>query len=146
MQDLRKGSTALLTLQLLDEEPMYGFQLIEALGARTGGVLDFAEGMLYPMLHKLERDGLLEGDWRPSLEGPPRKYYRVTDSGRAELQRRRRDWEDFSAAVDAALSPRRRGASGKLSGKLAGKLGAKLRAGTGAVDVARPMGAARTRR
>src|SRR6266508_2925844 len=108
MQDLRKGSTALLALQLLDEEPMYGFQLIDALRARTDGVLDFAEGMLYPMLHKLERNGLLEGDWRPSLEGPPRKYYRVTDTGRRELERRRRDWTEFSAAVDAALGSRGR--------------------------------------
>ena len=55
MQDLRKGSTALLALHVLADEPMYGFQLVEALRARTGGVLDFAEGMLYPMLHKLER-------------------------------------------------------------------------------------------
>src|SRR5438874_2085311 len=55
MQDLRKGSTALLVLHVLADEPMYGFQLVEALRARTGGVLDFAEGMLYPMLHKLER-------------------------------------------------------------------------------------------
>jgi DNA-binding PadR family transcriptional regulator len=121
VQDLRKGSTALLALQLLDEEPMYGFQLIEALRARTGGVLNFAEGMLYPMLHKLERDGLLEGDWRPSLEGPPRKYYRVTDAGRRELERRRRDWTEFSAAVDAALDARRRGGAGKVIGKRGAK-------------------------
>ncbi len=107
MQDLRKGSTALLALHTLDEEPMYGFQLIEALRERTGGVLDFAEGMLYPMLHKLERAGLLASEWRPSLDGPPRKYYSLTPAGRAELGQRRNDWVRFTDAVDLALGTRR---------------------------------------
>ncbi|HEX2032831.1 MAG TPA: PadR family transcriptional regulator [Chloroflexota bacterium] len=108
MQDLRKGSTALLVLHLLAEEPMYGFQLTEALRARTGGVLEFAEGMLYPMLHKLERNGLLAGEWRPSVEGPPRKYYRPTPAGLQELAQRRADWALFADAVDTALGMNRR--------------------------------------
>ena len=108
MQDLRKGSTALLVLHVLADEPMYGFQLVEALRARTGGVLDFAEGMLYPMLHKLEHAGLLAAEWRPSADGPPRKYYRLTDAGRAELERRHHDWTRFADAVDTALGLRRR--------------------------------------
>jgi DNA-binding PadR family transcriptional regulator len=108
MQDLRKGSTALLVLHVLADEPMYGFQLVEALRVRTGGVLDFAEGMLYPMLHKLERAGLLASEWRPSAEGPPRKYYRLTHTGLIELERRRADWTRFADAVDAALGLARR--------------------------------------
>src|SRR2546421_13026563 len=92
MQDFRKGSTALLVLHVLADEPMYGFQLVEALRARTGGVLDFAEGMLYPMLHKLERAGLLAAEWRPSSDGPSRKYYRLTDAGRAAPERRPHGW------------------------------------------------------
>lgn len=108
MQDLRKGSTALLVLHALAEEPMYGFQLVEALRARTGGVLDFAEGMLYPMLHKLERAGLLAAEWRPSADGPPRKYYRPTPAGLHELERRRGDWIRFADAVDSALGLARR--------------------------------------
>lgn len=108
MQDLRKGSTALLILRVLSDEPMYGFQLIEALRERTGGVLDFAEGMLYPMLHKLERAGLLAAEWRPSLDGPPRKYYHLTPAGAAELQLRRDDWVRFADAVDSALGLARR--------------------------------------
>lgn len=108
MQDLRKGSTALLILHVLAHEQMYGFQLAEALRARTGGVLDFAEGMLYPMLHKLERSGLLSAEWRPSTDGPPRKYYRLTPAGVAELQLRRAEWTRFADAVDAALGQARR--------------------------------------
>src|SRR5437763_6338129 len=108
MQDFRKGSTALLVLHVLADEPMYGFQLVEALRARTGGVLDFAEGMLYPMLHKLERSGLLDAEWRPSAEGPPRKYYRPTERGLDELERRRADWARFANAVDSALGTARR--------------------------------------
>ena len=103
MQDLRKGSTSLLLLHVLAEEPMYGFQLVEALRERTGGVLDFAEGMLYPMLHKLERSGLLEPEWRPGSDGPPRKYCRLTPAGLDELARRKEDWRRFADAVDAAL-------------------------------------------
>ena len=82
-------------------------KLIEALRERTGGVLDFAEGMLYPMLHKLERAGLLAAEWRPSLDGPPRKYYSLTSAGRGELGQRRDDWLRFSTAVDMALGTRR---------------------------------------
>lgn len=103
MQDLRKGSTALLVLHVLAAEPMYGFQLTEALRARTGDVLDFPEGLLYPVLHKLERAGWLAAEWRPSSEGPPRKYYGLTVAGQAELERRRGDWTRFAGAVDAAL-------------------------------------------
>ncbi len=108
MQDLRKGSTALLVLHVLADEPMYGFQLVEALRARTGGVLDFAEGMLYPMLHKLERAGLLAAEWQAGADGPPRKYYHLTPAGRDELERRRGEWTRFADAVDTALGlPRR---------------------------------------
>ena len=108
MHDLRKGSTALLVLQVLDEQPMYGFQLLDALRERTAGVLSFAEGMLYPMLHKLERSGLLEAEWQAGEDGPPRKYYLLTPAGREELERRRRDWTRFADAVDAALGLDRR--------------------------------------
>ena len=107
MQDLRKGSTALLVLHVLAEESMYGFQLTEALRARTGGALQFPEGLLYPMLHKLERAGWLSAEWRPSTEGPPRKYYQLTAAGDAELVRRRSDWTRFAGAVDVALGARR---------------------------------------
>lgn len=108
MHDLRKGSTSLLILQALDDQPMYGFQLLESLRERTSGVLTFAEGMLYPMLHKLERSGLLESDWRAGEDGPPRKYYLLTPAGRAELERRRDDWTRFASAIDAALGLDRR--------------------------------------
>ena len=108
MKDLRKGSTALLILHVLAQEPMYGFQLADALRERTGGVLDFAEGMLYPMLHKMEGSGLLAAEWRASLDGPPRKYYWPTQAGREELVRRRADWTRFAGAVDAALELERR--------------------------------------
>ena len=108
MQDLRKGSTALLLLHLLADRPMYGFELAEALRDRTGGVLDFAEGMLYPMLHKLERTGLLTAEWRSSADGPPRKYYRATPAGLDELRKRTSDWLRFAGAVDAALGIARR--------------------------------------
>lgn len=108
MRDLRKGSTTLLVLHVLSEMPMYGFELAEELKARTGGVLAFAEGMLYPMLHKMERSGLLASEWRPSVDGPPRKYYAPTPEGLRELERRRSDWARFASALDAALGAKTR--------------------------------------
>ena len=108
MRDLRKGSTMLLALHVLSETPMYGFELADELMARTGGVLAFAEGMLYPMLHKMEREGLLVSEWRPSADGPPRKYYAPTTEGTRELARRRADWDRFATALGSALGAPKR--------------------------------------
>lgn len=108
MNDLRKGSTTLLVLRALADEPMYGFQLLDSLRHRTGGTLSFAEGMLYPMLHKMERSGLLDSEWREGADGPPRKYYNLTPAGWDELERRRLDWVRFADAVDGALGLDRR--------------------------------------
>ena len=71
--DMRKGSTTVLILSLLAEEPMYGYQISKELLARSGGVFDFKEGTLYPALHKLEKRELVTAEWRVAPNGRRRR-------------------------------------------------------------------------
>jgi PadR family transcriptional regulator PadR len=103
MRDLRKGSSALLLLHLLRARPMYGFELVEQLQASTGGALDFKEGTLYPALHRLEEEGLVESFWQASQSGPRRRYYRLTQVGLDALAERRAQWIRLMEAVNGAL-------------------------------------------
>jgi PadR family transcriptional regulator PadR len=100
---MRKGSTGLLLLHLLADGPMYGFELAERLRSGTSGILDVKEGTLYPALHRLEAEGLVDSFWQPSPAGPRRRYYRQTPAGRAALLERRRAWIKLMEAVNGAL-------------------------------------------
>jgi len=106
-RDLRRGSTRVLVLSLLQEEPMYGYQLSKELRRRSRGYFGFKEGTLYPALHRMEKEGLLRGRWQVVEEGPSRKYYHLTDKGRSELHHLQRDWAAFAERLLALL-----GASG----------------------------------
>lgn len=97
--DMRKGSTTVLILSLLAEEPMYGYQITKELAARSGGVFEFKEGTLYPALHRMEKDGLLTSYWQVIEEGPSRKYYVISDSGSDALARKSKDWREFARAL-----------------------------------------------
>jgi PadR family transcriptional regulator PadR len=97
--DMRKGSTAILVLSLLAEQPMYGYQIAKELAARSGGIFEFKEGTLYPALHRMEKDGLLSGYWEVVEEGPSRKYYAITDKGHEVLARKSTAWGDFARAL-----------------------------------------------
>ncbi len=96
MADLRKGSTQVLVLSLLAEEPMYGYRLAKELERRSGGYFDFKEGTLYPLLHRLEKEGLIRGEWQVVERGPSRKYYQITEEGRKALEESAREWTTFS--------------------------------------------------
>lgn len=105
--DMRQGSTTILILSLLAEEPMYGYQIVKELGARSGGVFEFKEGTLYPALHRMEQDGLVRSYWEAMNEAvseadgfhPPRKYYAITDKGQDALANRAGDWSSFARAL-----------------------------------------------
>lgn len=71
----------LLILKLLQEEEMWGYRLAQVIRERTQGDFQFKEGALYPVLHELQKNGYVEAEWRPSPEGPARKYYRLTRRG-----------------------------------------------------------------
>lgn len=102
-RDLRKGSVEILILTLLQEQPMYGYQLAKELRRRSKGYFEFKEGTLYPALHRMEKEDLLRGEWQVVEQGPSRKYYYLTDKGREELARSRREWTTFADQLLALL-------------------------------------------
>ncbi len=97
-----KGSLPLLILQVLSSGPSHGYQITQQIKARSKGILDFKEGTLYPALHNLEQQGLLEA-YSIEENGRTRRYYQLTARGRAALESARKEWEQFVQAVNLAL-------------------------------------------
>ena len=102
-RELLKGSTDSLILSLIKEKPRYGYQLVKELEKRSQGYFRFKEGTLYPALHRLEKEGLLEGRWGLSSNGQERRYYYITPKGEAILAEKRSEWRGFSAAVNLIM-------------------------------------------
>lgn len=103
-KELLKGSTVILVLSLLEREPMYGYRMIKEIENKSSGVFKFKEGTLYPILHSLEANGMIESYWRGNEGSRQRKYYRITDKGNGCLKEKRQEWEIFSSAVDKVLN------------------------------------------
>lgn len=100
---LMSSSTDMMILKLLENEDMYGYQMIEELRRRSQSVFDLKAGTLYPLLHQLEQKGYLASFEQAAGEARVRKYYHLTDKGRKQLQERQSAWEAFSAAVSAVM-------------------------------------------
>lgn len=100
-----KGSLDLMLLALLEEQPMYGYQIVKELRERSAAVLQLQEGTLYPALHRLEKAGLIEGYWQRRDDGVDRRYYRLTADGLAALPERRAAWGRFMQAVNGVVKP-----------------------------------------
>ena len=101
LQQLKKGVLELLVLQTICRGPTYGYELISQLGSRSGGLFTLKEGTLYPILYRLEDDGLIKAVWQQeSGRETPRKIYSATEKGREENERRLGIWVGFRAAVD----------------------------------------------
>jgi DNA-binding PadR family transcriptional regulator len=92
-----------LVLAIVADQPLHGYAVIEELKRRSGGVFDLPEGTVYPVLHRLEADGLLASAWS-SGDGRRRRVYRLTRRGRGALETRRGEWEQFSHAVAGVLA------------------------------------------
>src|SRR3954451_12252361 len=99
-REVLKGHLDLLLLATVGEESAHGYLIVERLKERSGGVLELAEGTVYPALYRLERQGLLASSWTKP-EGRLRRVFRLTRRGRAELLVRRAEWHDFAGAVQA---------------------------------------------
>lgn len=97
-----KGHVDLLVLAVLAEGPLHGYAVIERLRERSGDAFDLPEGTVYPVLHRLERSGLLASEWT-ELGGRRRRTYRLTTAGRGALAEQRANWQEFAAAVAAVL-------------------------------------------
>jgi DNA-binding PadR family transcriptional regulator len=96
LNQMRKGSTPLLILSLLAEQPMYGYQIARELEQRSEGYFEMKEGLLYPALHQMERDGLLKSEWRTVTGSRRRRYYIMTDKGKKALADSVAEWTTFT--------------------------------------------------
>ena len=101
VSQIRKGVVEVAILGLLAREQMYGSQLVGELSAYPG--LDISAGTVYPLLARLRRAGVIDSRWQESPVGPPRKYYRLTKDGAAELKVMAAAWRSVSKAMDAVL-------------------------------------------
>ena len=104
-RDLLKGSSASLLLSLLEQQPMYGYQIVKELETRSQGYFVFKEGTLYPALHRLEKSGLVTGKWKMLPNGRQRRYYSITAKGVAKLALEKTQWQDFLTAIKLILQP-----------------------------------------
>jgi DNA-binding PadR family transcriptional regulator len=98
-KDLVAASSTPLVLAILAEGESYGYAIIKRVSELSGGQLVWTDGMLYPVLHRLERHGLVAAKWGASESGRRRKYYRLTKAGRTQLEAERKRWQ----VVDGTL-------------------------------------------
>ena len=98
---IARGSADLAILSLLEEQPLYGFEIARRIGERTGGALKFTLASLYPLLYEMEKRGWVEAHWQANAAGRDRRYYRLTPKGRRQLAPLREEWRSFFHALDA---------------------------------------------
>jgi DNA-binding PadR family transcriptional regulator len=98
-KDLVAASSTPLVLAILADGDSYGYAILKRVRELSGGHMEWTDGMLYPVLHRLERLGYIEARWEVPESGRRRKYYRITARGRTQLAEERRQWQ----AVDATL-------------------------------------------
>jgi PadR family transcriptional regulator, regulatory protein PadR len=98
-KDLMAASSTPIVLAILAEGDSYGYAILQRVRELSEGRMEWTDGMLYPVLHRLERLGHVEARWEVAASGRRRKYYRLTAPGRAQLAEERRQWQ----TVDATL-------------------------------------------
>jgi DNA-binding PadR family transcriptional regulator len=101
-KDLIAASAIPLVLSILDEGDSYGYAILKRIQELSGGELEWTDGMLYPLLHRLDRLGHVEARWDSPLGSRRRRYYRITQSGRIALSEQRRQWEVVAGALQNA--------------------------------------------
>lgn len=105
-KELNAGIAALVLLNTLNttKEAMYGYQIASLMGEDQEGEPLIKQGTLYPVLHSLEDNGLLKSEVEPSVTGPPRRYYTITEAGREALVRWTKTWQQTRNFVDSMLA------------------------------------------
>lgn len=105
-KDLVAAAATPLVLGILADGESYGYAILQRIGELSDGELEWSDGMLYPLLHRLERLGHVEATWGVSPTGRPRKHYRLSSSGRAALAEQRRQWSVVSKALQQVWAER----------------------------------------
>lgn len=95
----KKGSAELLVLSLLEDQSRHGYDISKLIRIRSGGALQFHVTSLYPLLHRLEEEGAIEGRWVEKPDQRRRRYYSLTPQGRKVLRSKRQSWKDFVAVI-----------------------------------------------
>ncbi|MBI5035167.1 MAG: helix-turn-helix transcriptional regulator [Chloroflexi bacterium] len=105
LDQMRKGTTTLAILKLLIDsgEPMHGYQIARALELRSQGSFQFKEGLIYPRLHQMERDGLVRSEWEGKRGTRRRKVYVPTAEGKRRLAAELEQWQAFSLSMERLL-------------------------------------------
>ncbi len=103
-KDLVAASATPLVLAILAERDSYGYAILKRVSELSGGRLEWSDGMLYPVLHRLERLGYIAGQWQKSESGRRRKYYRITTQGKKQLAVERQQWQAVNAALRSVWS------------------------------------------
>ena len=98
-KDLVAASATPLVLAILAEGESYGYAILKRVRALSGGELEWTDGMLYPLLHRLSRLGYVTTEWRTPPAGRRRRYYAITDDGRAALAEQQRQWATVTRAL-----------------------------------------------
>ena len=101
--DLVQGTLDLLILKILALEPLHGWAISQRLKLVSGDVLQVSDGSLYPALHKLEQEGWITAEWKPSENNRRAKFYALTRLGRKQLGRETADWERLSRAISRVV-------------------------------------------
>lgn len=102
-KELISGSTPILILAVIEKEDMYGYQIAKELEKRSENAFSLKEGTMYPLLHSLEKEKLLESYWN-TAEGRKRKYYHITKKGIKYLADKKVEFEEFSVSVKRVLN------------------------------------------
>lgn len=103
--DLLPGTLDVLVLQILQNEPCHGWRIAQRLKLLSRDILRVQQGSLYPALHKLEAQGWIASEWKPTEEGRTARFYSLTRTGRKQLAKERARWERLSSAVGWVLNP-----------------------------------------
>jgi PadR family transcriptional regulator PadR len=98
-KDLIAASSTPIVLAILAEGDSYGYAILQRVRELSAGRMEWTDGMLYPVLHRLERLGHIKARWETAESGRRRKYYRITSSGRAHLAEERRQWQTVNATL-----------------------------------------------
>ena len=98
-RDLIAASSTPLVLAILAEEDSYGYAIIKRVRELSGGHIEWTDGMLYPVLHRLERLGYIKARWGVAESGRQRKYYRLTATGRSQLEKEQAQWHAVTATL-----------------------------------------------
>jgi PadR family transcriptional regulator, regulatory protein PadR len=115
-REIMRGAGPVAVLKLLQGGEKYGYQLVEALEAKSNGVLAMGQSTLYPMLYNLESKGLIKSAWREGESNRPRRYYALTGKGKKHLEKATKQWQAVAEAMSGlGILPQPRTIAGEFS-------------------------------